>query len=128
MASNLSLLLLVLCALTVAEAGLRVFNMRATNIPSDAFGPGDGYVKVSCGSVNIGTTSVILNNPNPWWNEQFSYFSAKEDDLLRLEVYDRDLVFDDLLGTCTQSIRVGTYENDCYLTEGGILHYAYTLS
>ncbi|CAK6950502.1 perforin-1-like [Scomber scombrus] len=128
MASSLSLLLLVLCALTVAEAGLRVFNLRATDLLPDPIGPCDGYVKVFLSSVNLGTTSVILNNARPWWEEEFAYISARQYNVLRLEVYDRDLIYDDLLGTCETQIKQGTHEYYCSLKTGGKLHFSYTLS
>ncbi|XP_077378901.1 uncharacterized protein LOC144019610 [Festucalex cinctus] len=126
MASSLSFLLLVLCALPVAQAQLKVFNLRASGLPSDILGITDGYVNVFCGSATLGTTTVREDTVNPWWEEKFSYFKAQESDVLRLEVHDRDLLFDDLLGVCQRQIRPGTHEHDCYLEEGGTLHYAYT--
>ncbi|XP_073321959.1 perforin-1-like [Pagrus major] len=127
MASSLSLLFLVLCSLSVAQSQFRLFNLRATGLPSDLFGTTDGYVKVFCGSATLGTTSTRDDNANPWWDEEFSYFSAQENDILRLEVHDSDLIFDDLLGVCQRQIKPGTHDHDCYLEEGGTLHYSYTL-
>ncbi|XP_054630069.1 uncharacterized protein LOC129180061 [Dunckerocampus dactyliophorus] len=128
MASNLSLLLLVLGYLTVAQAQIRLYNLRASNLPADILGTTDGYVKVFCGPASLGKTAVRNNNVNPWWTEEFSYFKAQENDVLRLEVYDRDVLFDDLLGVCQRQLRPGTHEHDCFLKKGGTLHYAYTLS
>ncbi|KAM7392202.1 hypothetical protein PAMP_022831 [Pampus punctatissimus] len=127
MASSLSLLLLVLCGLTVAEAQLKLFNLRASDLSSNILGTTDGYVKVLCGSADLGETSIRNNNPNPWWEEEFTYFKAQENDVLRLEVHDSDFLFDDLLGVCQRQIKVGTHEHDCFLEKGGTLHYAYTL-
>ncbi|XP_077417626.1 perforin-1-like [Vanacampus margaritifer] len=127
MASSLSLLLLVLCALPVAQAQLKVFNLRATGLPSDFLGITDGYVKVFCGSDTLGQTKVREDTVNPWWEEKFSYFKALERDVLRLEVFDSDFLFDDLLGVCQRQIKPGTHEHDCFLKKGGTLHYAYTL-
>ncbi|XP_061133860.1 uncharacterized protein LOC133153776 [Syngnathus typhle] len=127
MASSLSLILLVLCGLPMAQAQLKVFNLRATGLPSDILGITDGYVKVFCGSATLGKTEVRKDTVNPWWEEEFSYFKAQAQDVLRLEVYDRDLVFDDLLGVCQRQIRPGTHAHDCFLKKGGTLHYVYTL-
>ncbi|XP_042277175.1 perforin-1-like [Thunnus albacares] len=127
MACSLSCLLLVLCSLTVAEAQLKLFNLRASDLPSNILGTTDGYVKVFCGSANLGETSVRNDDSNPWWEEEFVHFKAKENDVLRLEVHDSDLLFDDLLGVCQRQIKVGTHKHSCFLKEGGILHYAYTL-
>nr|XP_057926510.1 perforin-1-like isoform X2 [Doryrhamphus excisus] len=125
--SRLSLLLLVLASLTVAQAQIMLSNLRASNLPSDILGTTDGYVKVFCGSASLGKTAVRNNNINPWWGEEFSYFKAQENDVLRLEVYDRDILFDDLLGVCQRQLRPGTHEHDCFLKKGGTLHYVYTL-
>ncbi|XP_029916800.1 perforin-1-like [Myripristis murdjan] len=127
MAFNHSFLLLALCSLVVVQAQLRLFNLRATGLPADLLGITDGYVKVFCGSGVLGETSVRHNNANPWWEEEFVHFKAQQNDVLRLEVFDSDPIFDDLLGICQRQIKVGTHEHDCFLEKGGTLHYAYTL-
>ncbi|CAB1428066.1 unnamed protein product [Pleuronectes platessa] len=127
MASSLPLLLLLLCSLTVAEAQLRLFNMRASGLPSDIFGITDGYIKMFCASASMGVTSIRHNDPNPWWEEEFSYPKAQQNDILRLEVHDEDLIFDDLLGVCQLLIKPGTHEHDCSLEKGGTLQYTYSL-
>ncbi|XP_033498681.1 perforin-1-like [Epinephelus lanceolatus] len=127
MASSLPLLLLVLCSLNVAQSQLRLFNLRASGLPSDLFGTTDGYTKVFCGSAALGTTAVRKNDANPWWEEEFVDLKAQENYVLRLEVYDSDLVYDDLLGVCQRRLKLGTHEHDCFLEKGGTLHYAYTL-
>ncbi|KAG7490006.1 perforin-1-like [Solea senegalensis] len=127
MASNLPILLLLMCSLTVAKAQLKVFDLRASDLPSSILGTTDGYVKVICSSAIVGQTSVRNNDKNPWWKDEFSYFGAQENDVLRLEVHDSDYLFDDLLGVCQRNIKQGTHEHDCYLKKGGILHYSYTL-
>uniref|UniRef100_A0A3Q3W7U1 C2 domain-containing protein n=1 Tax=Mola mola TaxID=94237 RepID=A0A3Q3W7U1_MOLML len=87
-----------------------------------------GYVKVFCGTTSLGQTSIRHNEINPWWNEEFAYYSAQENDILRLEVYDSDTFFDDRLGVCERRLTLGTYDNYCTLEKGGSLHYIYTLS
>lgn len=127
MASRLSLLLLVALSLAVARAQLRLFDLRASDLPSSIFAVTDGYVKVYCGSTPLGSTSVRNNDKNPWWEEEFSWFLAEEGDTLRLEVLDADVLFDDLIGTCSRQLRSGSYDIDCFLEKGGTLHYSYTL-
>ncbi|XP_070821530.1 perforin-1-like [Chaetodon trifascialis] len=128
MASTYLLPLLVLCILSMAQSDLRVFNLRATDLPSDVFGITDGYVKVYCDATSLGTTATRDDEINPWWAEEFASFVAQENSILTLEVHDSDLFFDDLVGTCQRQIKLGTHEHDCYLKEGGTLHYAYTLN
>ncbi|XP_055017444.1 uncharacterized protein LOC129411242 [Boleophthalmus pectinirostris] len=126
MISSSSLLLLLLGA-SLSSAQLKVYSLRATDLPSNLVSTTDGYVKVYVGSKSIGQTTVRNDDTDPWWGEEFAYLDAKENDELKLEVYDRDLMFDDLLGTCKRQIRVGTYQHDCFLSKGGTLHYSYTL-
>lgn len=128
MSSSVSLLLLVLCGLAAAQDGLRVYNLRATGLPTDALGTADGYVKVFSGAASLGRTTTLHNQINPWWDEVFSYRNALENDTLRLEVYDKDLVFDDRLGVCATRLRKGRFDYQCTLDEGGSLYYSYTLS
>ncbi|XP_033957309.1 perforin-1-like isoform X2 [Pseudochaenichthys georgianus] len=127
MASCSPLLLLVLCALTVAEAQLKLFNLRASKLDSSFLGTPDGYVKVFYGSTTLGETSVRDNDRNPWWEEEFTHFNARENEVMRLEVYDEDFWSDDLLGVCRRQIKLGTHEHECVLEEGGTLHYTYSL-
>ncbi|XP_026225255.1 protein C2-DOMAIN ABA-RELATED 9-like [Anabas testudineus] len=127
MASSLLVLVLVLCSLAATEAQLRLYNLRASGLPTSLFGSTDGYVKVFCSSVSVGKTSVVSNNANPWWKEEFAYFQAQENDVLRLEVHDSDFLFDDLLGVCQRQVKLGTHTHDCYLDKGGTLNYSYTL-
>uniref|UniRef100_A0A3Q4AZJ4 C2 domain-containing protein n=1 Tax=Mola mola TaxID=94237 RepID=A0A3Q4AZJ4_MOLML len=127
MASTLCLVLLVLCSLSMAQGQVKVFNLRASDLPSNLLATTDGYVKVFCGPATLGKTSVRNNNKNPWWEEEFIYFKGQENDILKLEVYDSDVVFDDLLGVCQRKIKQGTHQHDCFLEKGGTLHYSYTL-
>ncbi|KAF7198697.1 perforin-1 [Nothobranchius furzeri] len=127
MTSDLALLLLVLSSVSTARSQLNLSNLHASDLPSDIFGTTDGYVKVFCGSASLGKTSVRKDTVNPWWSEKFTHFQAQENDVLRLEVFDDDLLFDDLLGVCQRQIKLGTHQHDCYLKKGGILHYTYTL-
>ncbi|XP_072243153.1 perforin-1-like [Leuresthes tenuis] len=127
MASRLPPLLMFLCILSVAWSQLKLFDLRASDLPSNLFATTDGYVKVFCGAATLGKTSVRNDNSNPWWEEEFTHFKAEENEVLRLEVYDSDLIFDDLLGVCQRQIKLGTHEHDCFLKMGGTLHYTYTL-
>ncbi|XP_038159591.1 double C2-like domain-containing protein alpha [Cyprinodon tularosa] len=127
MASSLSVSFLVLCALNLAQAQLRVFDLRASDLPYDIFGITDAYVKVYVGTASLGKTATRANTIHPWWDEEFTYFHAQENDILRLDVHDADLLFHDVVGSCERQLKPGTYHYDCFLEEGGTLHYSYTL-
>ncbi|KAJ0067383.1 hypothetical protein NL108_003222 [Boleophthalmus pectinirostris] len=121
--------LLLLCAsLCWGQSQLRVFNLRAKGLPQDLLGITDGYVRVWFRSEPLGQTEVRRNDANPWWREEFIYIHAKPSDPLKLEVHDKDLIWDDLVGTCLTQVQPGTHQNQCLLEEGGILYYDYTLS
>lgn len=128
MASRLALLLLAACGLAVARADLKVSNLRASNLPEDSWSGVDAYVEVSCDSTSLGTTAVRKDDKDPWWGEEFSSLDAEQGDVLLLEVFDEDVIFDDKLGTCTTSLKVGSHDIDCSLDEGGTLHFSYSMS
>ncbi|XP_045073996.1 GTPase activating protein 1-like, partial [Coregonus clupeaformis] len=107
--------------------GLKVFNLRARDLDSSLLGTADAYVEVFRAFGFLGRTEVKKDNTDPWWEEEFSFLNARENNTLRMEVYDSDVVLDDLLGTCEHSIKMGTYQHQCFLKKGGTLHYSYTL-
>ncbi|XP_046900155.1 uncharacterized protein LOC124483664 isoform X2 [Hypomesus transpacificus] len=105
-------LALGLLFLAGTHAQIKIFNLRATKLPSDLLGTTDGYVKVFCGPDALGKTSVRNNDKNPWWPEEFSSFKTAENDVL---------------GTCQRQVKIGTHQHDCFLKKGGTLTYSYTL-
>uniref|UniRef100_M4AYQ4 C2 domain-containing protein n=1 Tax=Xiphophorus maculatus TaxID=8083 RepID=M4AYQ4_XIPMA len=86
----------------------------------------DGYVKVYYGSRIMGQTSLVKSNRNPSWSQRFNYYSAMVGGSLTVRVYDKDVVFDDFLGSCTTKIERGTYSARCNLSKGGTLYFTYT--
>ncbi|XP_029619584.1 GTPase activating protein 1-like [Salmo trutta] len=132
--SSLLWCLLVVCVLTVVQIYaaeepkvLKVFNLRASDLDSDLLGIPDAYVEVFRAYGFLGRTEVKNNNADPSWEEEFSFLNAHENNTLRLEVYDSDIFFDDLLGTCECSIKIGTWQHQCFLKTGGTLYYSYIL-
>uniref|UniRef100_A0A1A8CWG8 C2 domain-containing protein n=1 Tax=Nothobranchius kadleci TaxID=1051664 RepID=A0A1A8CWG8_NOTKA len=127
MASSLPLVLL-LCILGTAFSDLRVSNLRAAGLRPDQNSNADGFVKVFCASTSMGQTTVYHDHPNPSWTSTFTYRRALQGDVLKLEVFDKDVAFDDRLGTCTVRIKKGTFSHRCSLTKGGTLSYTYSLN
>uniref|UniRef100_A0A8C6SMK0 C2 domain-containing protein n=1 Tax=Neogobius melanostomus TaxID=47308 RepID=A0A8C6SMK0_9GOBI len=121
-------LLLLLLGVSLCAAQVKIYNLRASDLPKDIFGITDGYVKVFTGPAALGQTIVKDNNANPWWEEEFTYVKAMENDVLRLEVFDEDVFIDDLVGVCQRQIKVGTHSHECFLEKGGMLFYDYTLA
>lgn len=76
MYSYVPLLLFVLFSLTSGEPHIRVFNLWAKDLPSGLLWTTDGYVKVFLNMNFLGQTSVITNEANPWWDEEFTFWGA----------------------------------------------------
>lgn len=69
-------------------------NLRAM----DSNGFSDPYVKVHLGKHRF-KTKVIKMNLNPTWDQEFSFLVGDVKDVLKLDVYDEDILqMDDFLG------------------------------
>ncbi|KAG8008567.1 Perforin-1 [Nibea albiflora] len=128
MASSLPALLLLLCSLGVAQATLSLYGLRAVDLNGDTFTETDCYVQLFYDSGSARMTSVKDDDNNPSWNEGFVYPEAEQGRTLRVEVFDKDPIYDDKLGSCQYFLKRGTHDINCYLAEGGTLYFSYTLS
>ena len=127
MSPSCVILALGLLFLAGTHAQLKVFNLRGTKFSSNLLGTTDAYVKVFSGPEDLGKTAIRRNDKNPWWEEEFSSYETTENDVLILEVYDHDILKDDLMGTCERQVQKGTHQHECHLKKGGTLTYSYTL-
>ncbi|XP_031434632.1 perforin-1-like [Clupea harengus] len=122
--TSLPLGLLVLSLLCVATADVRVRGLRGYGLNGDAKSDPDPYVKVFCGYAFGGQTESIDENPNPTWHAAFSFPDGRPGDVLKLEVWERDKMYDDHLGTCTTTVQSGSHKISCSLARGRIeFHY-----
>ncbi|TKS83035.1 Perforin-1 [Collichthys lucidus] len=128
MVSSLPALLLVLCSLGVAQALLEVDSLRARGLIGDKTSPADCYVKLFYNSRSMGMTSFIVDNNNPWWDDTFAYSAAVQGGVLKVEAFDKDLMYDDELGSCSYALKRGTWDHECYLAKGGVLLFRYKLT
>ncbi|XDV24515.1 hypothetical protein PO909_028657, partial [Leuciscus waleckii] len=93
-----SLAVLMLASQLDFAAAVRVFGIRASGLDSDAFGNfPDPFLKVWCGSAFGGQTEFHNNNNNPTWSAKFNFPNCNRYDNLKLEVWDKDRIFDDHL-------------------------------
>ncbi|XP_072288713.1 perforin-1-like [Eucyclogobius newberryi] len=127
MTSPLPLLLLLL-GVSLSQAQLRIYDLRASGLDADPTTRADGYVKVFCNGASLGQTSFKKDEANPWWSEEFTYYNTQGNILLKLEVHDRDLMYDDWLGGCERTVKAGTHRENCPLQKGGTLYFSYTLN
>lgn len=86
----------------------------------------DGYVKVfDKNNILLGKTHTINNNNNPSWNQEFDMddMLLSANSKLKIEVWDADNYYDDLLGTCYAPLRSGNRgEVVCPLNHGQLFY------
>ncbi|KAL1275499.1 hypothetical protein QQF64_035122 [Cirrhinus molitorella] len=71
-------------------------------------------------------TEYHKDNANPSWAGEFNFPNCLPNDYLNLEVWDKDLNFDDHLGTCSIKVQYGTNSISCGV-RGGKLYFKYEL-
>ncbi|XP_073693801.1 serine/threonine-protein kinase WNK1 [Garra rufa] len=100
-----SLTVLMLASqLDFTSASVRLFGLSARQLTGDPFGNDpDPYVKVWCGGSFGGMTEFLRDTADPSWSAEFNFPNCKADDDLVIQVWDKDLNFDDYLGTCVFS-------------------------
>ncbi|KAK7129710.1 hypothetical protein R3I93_019376 [Phoxinus phoxinus] len=119
-----SLAVLMLASqLDSASAAVRVFGLHARDLTGDPLGnKPDPYVKVWCGPTSGGQTEYHKDNANPTWSAEFNFPYCKCGEDLKLEVWDKDMTFDDHLGTCTKLVQYGSFTVTCYLNKGTLFY------
>ncbi|XDV24507.1 hypothetical protein PO909_028652 [Leuciscus waleckii] len=119
---SLAVLMLV-SQLDSASAAVRLFGLHAKDLTGDAFlNKPDPYVKVWCGSIFGGQTEYIKDNRNPTWTAEFNFPNCKSGETLKMEVWDKDMNFDDQLGTCGREVQYGSFTITCYLNKGTMFY------
>ncbi|KAK6471958.1 perforin-1-like [Huso huso] len=109
-------------------ANIKVTVFRGFGLRPDLFSPADGFVRVYYNNKDYGRTQIIQDSNNPAWNQNFFINNVSSGKKLELKVYDNDLMFHDLLGTCTSNPRVSSSTIGCSLNEGGTVMYSYSVS
>ncbi|KAA0720675.1 hypothetical protein E1301_Tti011572 [Triplophysa tibetana] len=121
----LAMLMLAL-HLELTRAAVQVTHLRATNLSGAdaALNEADAYVKVWCGDVFGGMTEHSQGDNNPWWSAEFNFPNCQVHNILMLEVWDKDMNYDDKLFTCTRPLISGTHDIICNESKG-TLYYKY---
>jgi Ca2+-dependent lipid-binding protein len=83
----------------LTEMKLSVRVIEARNLRAmDSNGFSDPYVRLQLGKQRF-KTRVIKMNLNPTWDQEFSFLVGDSKDVLKLDVYDEDILsMDDFLG------------------------------
>ncbi|XP_037387864.1 perforin-1-like [Pygocentrus nattereri] len=119
-------ILVIAAHLALTNAAVRVWGLQGFNLKGDPIGHPDPYVKVWCDSTFGGMTEFQQNNANPIWTAEFNFPNCAAKDILKLEVWDKDTHYDDLLETCYAHVQSGTHANECTVGKGS-LRYSYEL-
>uniref|UniRef100_A0A8K9V0Q9 C2 domain-containing protein n=1 Tax=Oncorhynchus mykiss TaxID=8022 RepID=A0A8K9V0Q9_ONCMY len=128
---SLSLGLLVLCTLALVHCDLydghvRVWGLSASNLKGDLLSQPDPYVKVWYGPAFGGMSSILKNQANPTWPDEFNFLDMIHNSVLKLEVWDDIVGLDLHMGTCKIPISPGTHSEICQLKRGTIFYtYSY---
>ncbi|KAG7254729.1 hypothetical protein CRUP_031765 [Coryphaenoides rupestris] len=97
---------------------------RATGLRADTFTKTDAYVKIFYDAVYEETATVMDDN-DPVWNATYDFGSVSLGHQLHFEVWDRDVLYNDMAGRCVVFPERGTHALSCQLSRG-VLYFSYT--
>ncbi|XP_030593824.1 perforin 1.5 [Archocentrus centrarchus] len=113
------------CPLRTGRGTLRLEIHRAAGLKADTFTKTDAYVKIFYSGIYEETETVMDDN-NPVWNATYDFGSVELGQELRLEVWDRDVLYNDIAGKCVLRPERGTHSLSCQLRKG-VLYFTYTI-
>uniref|UniRef100_A0A096MBX0 MACPF domain-containing protein n=1 Tax=Poecilia formosa TaxID=48698 RepID=A0A096MBX0_POEFO len=106
------------CPLHASRGTLSVTIVRGWNLKGDPVGQTESYAKMFYGSIQRKTKIIVSDNPQ--WNAEFNLGKVDTSLELKIEVWDEDWVYDDLLGKCVKYLSPGTHTFTCKAKRGGI--------
>ncbi|KAK7929278.1 hypothetical protein WMY93_005673 [Mugilogobius chulae] len=113
------------CPRSAGSGQLSVTIVRGWKLKGDVTGKTEGYVKMWYGPYSR-QTGVIKSN-DPVWNTQFNLGTVDTHAPLKIEVWDADVKYDDLLLSCSQYFTQGTHSFQCYAKRANV-EVRYTLT
>ncbi|XP_029915888.1 perforin 1.5 [Myripristis murdjan] len=112
------------CPLRAGRGTLKLEIHRAAGLRADTFTKTDAYVKIFYNGIYEETETVMDNN-DPVWNASYDFGSVEVGHPLTFEVWDRDVLYNDVAGRCVVFPELGTHPLSCQLSKG-VLYFTYT--
>lgn len=111
------------CPLRSGRGTLRLMIHRAAGLRADTFTKTDAYVKIFYNGM-YEETETVLDDNDPVWNATYNFGAVEVGQELRLEVWDRDVIYNDMPGRCVAVPERGTHSFSCQLKRG-VLYFSY---
>ncbi|KAG7489779.1 hypothetical protein JOB18_020346 [Solea senegalensis] len=112
------------CPLRAGRGNLRLEIHRAAGMKADTFTKTDAYVKIFYNG-KYEETDTVMDDNNPVWNATYDFGSVELGQELRFEVWDRDVLYNDMAGICVTFPERGTHSLSCQLSKG-VLYFTYS--
>ncbi|XP_027872721.1 perforin-1-like [Xiphophorus couchianus] len=113
------------CPMHASRGNLSVTIVRGWNLYGDVIGKTDGYAKMYYGSISHQTQVIVSDDPQ--WNAEFDLGKVDTSLALKIEVWDEDPKYDDLLIECEKYLIPGTHTFTCKSALGNV-EVKYTLT
>lgn len=113
------------CPLRAGRGTLTLEIHRASGLKADTFTKTDAYVKIFYSGMYEETPTVMDDN-NPVWNASYVFGSVELGQEMWFEVWDRDVLYNDMVGRCLVFPERGTHRLSCQLKKG-VLYFTYTI-
>lgn len=108
------------CPLRAGHGTLRVVVQQATGLKADLFTKTDGYVKVWYNNM-YEETDIVMDDNNPVWNISYNFGSIEFGHELIFEVWDSDVMYNDMVGRCVVYPEHGIHSHGCRLKKRSLL-------
>ncbi|CAM9125798.1 unnamed protein product [Lampetra planeri] len=88
--------------------------------------PGPQLLSAEGRKRNPQETNTVMDNNDPVWNATYYFGSVELGEELKMEVWDRDVLYNDVAGRCVVFPERGTHAHSCQLSKG-VLYFTYTV-
>ncbi|XP_043970626.1 perforin-1-like [Gambusia affinis] len=113
------------CPLHASRGNLSVTIVRGWNLYGDTIGQTDGFAKMYYGSISHQTK--MIESDDPQWNTEFNLGKVDTSLVLKIEVWDEDWKYHDLLIKCEKYLIRGSHTFTCKSDLGNV-EVKYTLT